>query len=174
MMEDRGPQITFEVIHGYDLSVEQEKELEVSVPQTHGAYDLRIPIIERADALFQEHGLPITPKLGGVFAVDFVIKGVSKTTAVKFAVESEEVLASIGLKSADINTPDAMEIWGDKFSVINGGSDRYMCEAVNKEVRAINFRQENPEEFEKGYNIVLWDGEKHLHEGTLEYLKLRT
>jgi hydroxymethylpyrimidine pyrophosphatase-like HAD family hydrolase len=173
MLEDRGPQITFEVVNGYDLTAEQEKELEVSIPQTHGAYDLRIPLLERADVLLQEAELPVTPKLGGVFALDFAIKGVSKTTAVKFAIEDGEILQSIGITRDDLSDPRSMEVWGDKFSVIRGGTDRYMSQAVSPEVRSIDFRQENPEEFEVGYNIVVWDGEKHLHEGTLEYLKMR-
>lgn len=174
MLEDRGPQITFEVINGYDLTAEQERTLEVSIPETHGAYDLRIPILERADELFQEAKLPVTPKLGGVFAIDFAIKGVSKTTAVKFAVENEEVLNSIGLTLTDLQISKSMEIWGDKFSAIRGGTDRHMSEAVSPEVRSIDFREENSDEFEKGYNIVVWNGEKHLHEGTLEYLQGRS
>lgn len=171
MMEDRGPQITFEVVNGYDLSVEQEKALEVSVPQTHGAYDLRIPILGRADQLFIEAGLPITSRLGGEFAVDFAVKNVSKTTAVKFVLENEEILHSVGLSKEVVSHPKAIEIWGDKFSTIRGGTDRHMSEATSPQVRSIDFRQENPEEFMPGYNIVVWDGEKHLHEGTLEYLK---
>src|SRR5438046_4751229 len=83
IMEDRGPQITFEVINGYDLTDEQEHALEVSIPQTNGNYDLRIPILEHAKILFDEAGLPITPRLGGMWAIDFAIKGVNKTTAVK-------------------------------------------------------------------------------------------
>src|SRR5579871_3759276 len=65
--EDRGPQITFEMINGYDLSSEQEKQLEISIPQTHGTYDLRIPILERAEQLFAQANLPITPRLGGMW-----------------------------------------------------------------------------------------------------------
>lgn len=171
MMEDRGPQITFEVVNGYDLSESQEKELEVSVPQTHGAYDLRIPILERADQLFKEANLPVTARLGGEFAVDFAVQGVSKTTAVKYVVENEKVLDSIGLKLQDVALPAQIEIWGDKFSTIRGGTDRHMSEAVSPQVRSIDFRVENPDEFLEGYNIVVWDGHKHLHEGTLEYLQ---
>ena len=48
-----------------------------------------------------------------------------------------------------------------------------MCEAVDSRVRAIDFRKENPEEFPKSFNIVVWDGKKHLHQGLLEYLKTR-
>ncbi len=173
MLEDRGPQITFEVVNGYDLSLEQVKELEVEVPETHGNYDLRIPILERADELFQAANLPITPKLGGVFAVDFALKGVSKTTAVKYILEKDDILQTVGLTTAEIADPTTLEVWGDKFSALRGGTDRHMSQAVAKEVRSIDFREEDPSEFEAGYHIVVWDGAEHLHEGTLEYLKMR-
>jgi hypothetical protein len=48
-----------------------------------------------------------------------------------------------------------------------------MSEALPKEVRSIDFREENPDEFLPGYNTVVWQGEKHLHHGLLEYLQTR-
>lgn len=147
--------------------------MEIEIPQTHGNYDLRIPLLERADELFQTANLPITPKLGGVFAVDFALKGVSKITAVKHIVESDEILQTIGLSTLTLREPETIEVWGDKFSSLRGGTDRHMSQAVSKEVRSIDFRQEDPSEFEAGYNIVVWDGEKQLHEGTLEFLRGR-
>jgi hydroxymethylpyrimidine pyrophosphatase-like HAD family hydrolase len=173
MLEDRGPQITFEVVNGYDLSVQQAQQLSIDVPETHGAYDIRIPLVERADQLFQAANLPITSRLGGTFAVDFAVKGVSKTTAVKYAMENPAILATVGLQSSDLQDSNTIEIWGDKFSRLRGGTDRHMSEAVSKEVRSIDFRQELPDEFEPGYNIVVWDGERNLHEGSLEYLQSR-
>ena len=173
MLEDRGPQITFEVVNGYDLTPEQANQIETNIPETHGHYDLRVPILERAEQLFTETNLPITPRLGGIFAVDFAVKGVSKTTAVKHVLEERLVLSSLGLSKEDIENPKHTEVWGDKFSTIRGGTDRHMSEALVKEVRSIDFREENPEEFIKGYNIVVWNGEEHLHEGLLEYLRLR-
>lgn len=173
MLEDRGPQITFEVVNGYDLTTEQIDKLEVSIPETHGAYDLRIPILERADELFEKANLPITSRLGGVFAVDFAVKGVSKTTAIKLILGNEKILLRLGLNKNDIKTPEFIEIWGDKFSPIRGGTDRHMSEALPKKVRSIDFREEDPDEFLKGYNIVIWKGKKHLHHGLLEYLKAR-
>lgn len=173
MLEDRGPQITFEVVNGYDLIPVQANQLETSIPETHGNYDLRIPILERAEQLFAEADLPITPRLGGIFAVDFAVKGVSKTTAVKQVLEESSVLLSLGLSKKNVEDPNNMEVWGDKFSTIRGGTDRHMSEALPKKVRSIDFREENPEEFLKGYNIVVWKGKKHLHHGLLEYLKSR-
>ena len=69
--------MTFEVVSGYDLTTKQINELEVTIPETHGPYDLRIPILERTDELFERADLPITSRLGGVFAVDFAVRGVS-------------------------------------------------------------------------------------------------
>jgi len=173
MVEDRGPQITFEVVNGYDLAPEQLKELGREIPHTHGHYDLRIPILERAEKLFKENNLPITSRLGGVFAIDFAIKGISKTTAVRYILENESILSSLGLYRSDLKNPENMEVWGDKFSVIRGGTDRHISEALSKEVRSITFRSENPREFLRGHNIVVWNGRKQLHEGLLEFLKTR-
>jgi hypothetical protein len=58
-----------------------------------------------------------------------------------------------------------------KFSVINGGTDRHMSEALSPEVRSIDFRQEDPSELPENLNIVFWDGSHHLHHGLLEYLQ---
>ncbi len=166
MFEDRGPQITLEVVNGYDLTSEQMKELGVE------NNDLRIPILERAEKLFQESNIPISPRLGGVFALDFAVKDVSKTTAVKRALSDDSVLQSLGLTRIEIQNPDNLEIWGDKFSV-RGGTDRHMSEAVSPQVRSIDFREEDPSEFPEGFNIVVWSGIHHLHNGLLEYLQSR-
>lgn len=173
MLEDRGPQITLEVANGHDLSPEQAEKLAIAVPLTYGRHDLRVPILERAEKLLEEKNLPITPRLAGIFAIDFAVKGVSKTTAVKYVIEHEAILRSLGIRASDIEDPQRMEVWGDKFSAVRGGTDRHMSEALPKEVRSITFREENPEEFPEGYTIVVWDGEKHLHEGLLEFLQSR-
>lgn len=173
MYEDRGPQITLEVVNGYDMDEEQRKMVKFEVGETHGHFDMRTKIVDRANQLFVEHQLPVSARMAGVFAIDMVVKGVSKTTAVKYVVESEKVLKSVGLTPAKVRNPEHVEIWGDKFSTIRGGSDRHMCEAMDQKVRAIDFREEDPEEFMAGYNIVVWDGLNWLHEGLLEYLQGR-
>ncbi len=108
-----------------------------------------------------------------MFAVDFIVKGVSKTTAVKRVLRDGSVLASLGLTQDDVSDPNRIEIWGDKFSTIRGGTDRYMSEALPSQVRSIDFREEDPKEFMSGYNVVVWSGIKHLHNGLLEYLQSR-
>jgi hydroxymethylpyrimidine pyrophosphatase-like HAD family hydrolase len=173
MMEDRGPQITFELPNAFELNPDQANSLAIKIPETHGNYDLRIPILERAEVLFTETNLPITPRLAGIWAIDFAIKGINKTTAVKHLLDDEEILKWIGLTKQDLQNPQSLEIWGDRFSSIRGGTDRHLCEALPKEVRAIDFREENREEFLDGYNIVLWDGKDHMQNGLLEYLKTR-
>lgn len=173
MLEDRGPQITFEVVNGYDLSFQQTISLKMKIPKAHGRYDLRLPIIKRAQQLIQKEKLPISPRLAGVFAVDFAIKGVSKTTVVKTILKNNKISKLLRLTRKGLNNSNSLEIWGDKFSKVNGGTDRHMSEACSKNVRSIDFREENPNEFLKGYNIVVWDGKAHLHHGLLEYLKSR-
>lgn len=170
MLEDRGPQITLEVINGYDLTPKQQEELEISIPNTHGNSDLRVPIMERISQLLEENNLPITPRMAGIFAIDLAIKGVSKTTAIETVLGDKDILNKLGLSATDLS-PEHMEVWGDKFSVLKGGTDRHMSEALPKEVRSIDFREENPAEFLEGYNTVVWNGKKHLHEGLLEFLE---
>lgn len=173
MYDDRGPQITLELVNATDLTDAQVARLSHDVPLTHGARDLRIPVLERAEQIFADSRVPITPRLGGMFAVDFALAGVSKATSMRRVLEDTEILATIGLTQTDLAMPEAYEIWGDKFSSIRGGTDRHMCEALDPLVRAIDFRAEDPAEFLDGYNIVLWDGTQHLHRGLLEYLKTR-
>jgi hypothetical protein len=102
------------------------------------------------------------------------VRGISKTTAIKSVLENADVLSTIGLVLNDVADPiKSIEIWGDKFSELRGGTDRHMSEALPQDVRSIDFRQEDPTEFPEGYNIVVWDGQQHLHHGLLEYLQLR-
>lgn len=173
MVDDRGPQITFEVVNGYDLSIRNVRKLKIRVPRTHGHYDLRIPILEKAEKLFEKMNLSISPRLAGVFALDFVLEGISKTTAVKYIIEHKSILDFLDLRKTDVKNPKYVEVWGDKFSVIRGGTDRHISEALPKNVRSITFREEDPREFPPGYNIVVWNGTRHLHEGLLEFLKSR-
>lgn len=172
MLDDRGPQITMEVVNGIDLTDEQLSSLDYSVPLTHGRRDLRTVIKDRSVELLNEANVPITPRFGGNFALDFAVEGVSKTTSIKSVLTKPEVLSTIGLQLEDVQNPAELEVWGDKFGV-NGGTDKYMSEALPPEVRSIDFREENPSEFPEGYNIVVWGGKEHLHNGLLEYLKSR-
>jgi hydroxymethylpyrimidine pyrophosphatase-like HAD family hydrolase len=172
MLDDRGPQITFEFVNAYNLTSDQINQLGQHFPN-FDISDLRIPVMERLGQLLDEAGVPITPRLGGMFALDLAIKGVSKTTSVQYALENREVLIRMGLEPNITQNPLAVEIWGDKFSVINGGTDRHISEALPKAVRSIDFRQENPEEFLPGYNTVLWLGNQRLQQGLLEHLQTR-
>lgn len=171
MLDDRGPQITMEVVNGTDLTDEQLARLSYEVPLTHGKRDLRTAIQNRATELLGEAAVPITPRFGGNFALDFAVEGVSKTTSIQSVLTMPEVLSTIGLQPSDVQNPHELEIWGDKYSVLHGGTDRHMSEALPPEVRSIDFREEDPAEFPEGYNILLWDGPQHLHHGLLEYLQ---
>ncbi len=173
MLDDRGPQITFEVVNGTDLTGEDLEKLPYTVPLTHGKYDLRIAIMNRANELLSINNIPITPRLGGNFALDLAVEGVSKTTSIQKVLSDGEILSTIGLTREEVLNPGKLEVWGDKFSVIDGGTDRHMSEAVSPEVRSIDFREEDPAELPEGFNIVLWDGSQHLHHGLHEYLSSR-
>lgn len=88
-------------------------------------------------------------------------------------VAKRKVMAVTELLPEDLTSPSRYEVWGDKYSILHGGTDRHMSEALPATVRSIDFREENPSEFPEGYNIVLWDGQQHLHHGLLEYLQSR-
>lgn len=174
MLDDRGPQITMEVVNGHNLTDAQLDLFKQKISLTHdGRRDLRIPLMQRAGELFAEMHIPITPRLGGVFALDFAIEGSSKTTSITYVLQNPVALATIGLTAEDLADPSHFEVWGDKYSILHGGTDRHMSEALPPTVRSIDFRQESPDEFPDGYNIVLWDGQHHLHHGLLEYLQSR-
>ncbi|HSX42776.1 MAG TPA: hypothetical protein VLF59_01685 [Candidatus Saccharimonadales bacterium] len=174
ILDDRGPQITLEIVNGHELSDEQRALFSQEIPPTHdGRHDLRTPLMQRASELFAEKGVPITPRLGGVFALDFAVEGASKTTSINYVLQNPQALATIGLRQEDLTAPAHFEVWGDKYSVLHGGTDRHMSEALPPAVRSIDFREEDPAEFPEGYNIVLWDGTRHLHHGLLEYLQAR-
>ena len=123
--------------------------------------------------LLGENRIPVVARLGGVFAIDFVVNGVSKTTPVKYFIEHSSLLQSHGISCSEMANPRYLEVWGDSFSVVRCGADSDICVALPRQVRSICFRNEKSEEFLEGYNIVLWDGKKHLHEGLLEYLQSR-
>ena len=167
MYEDRGPQITFEVINGRNLNDENKKRLNEQFD--FGTDDFRDPIILEAHKLLSERDIPITPRKAGTFAIDFAIRGVTKTTAVRHAMTDEYLIKQFNLN--DIKAEE-IEIWGDKFSITNGGTDRHICEALDHTVRAITFRKDE-EDLPDNYNVVVWDGNNELEEGTLEYIKSR-
>ncbi len=174
MLDDRGPQITFEVVNGIDLDESQLDSFSQEIPLSHdGRHDLRLALQQRATELFEAGDIPITPRLGGTFALDLAVAGISKTTSIQTVLAMPEVLSTIGLSANDILNTHELEIWGDKFSIVNGGTDLHMCEAVSPEVRAIDFRQEPPEELPTDFNVKVWDGKQHLHHGLLEYLQSR-
>lgn len=176
MLADRGPQITLEVVNGYQLTQAQYSTLKHLFPNLslhNSHYDLREALLATFYLRFTEAHLPVTPLLAGMFALDLVLEGVSKTKALEHLLTNSQLLEMYGLPTDISNKPSLLEIWGDKFAV-NGGSDRKMCLAVAPETRAIDFRTEDPASLGKEYNIQLWDGTKHLHEGLLEYLQSST
>ncbi len=177
MYVDRGPQITFEFANSINLTVTQKEEVEkklgIVIPENHGTYDLRYLVLEEGTRLYQKANLPIDIKLAGTMALDNVIQGVDKTRAVSYVLQNGKLLSDLGLKRSDMKDEQEIEIWGDKYSQKKGGPDFQMCLAVSPRVRAIDFRDEDPNEIPAGYNIVMWDGAKRLHEGLLEYLQSR-
>jgi hypothetical protein len=170
LLDDRGPQITIEFPNAYDLSNAACELVHRRLGSSFEGQDLRIPVLHRAKQLLEAHSVPVTPRIAGMFALDLAIAGVDKARAVDEAL-TPTVLRSLGLGP---NMPRAgeIEVWGDRFSQFSG-TDWLMCKPVDRRVRALSFRNENPAEFPEGYNIQLWDGAYRLHMGLLEYLESR-
>ena len=145
MLDDRVSQITFEVVN--DLRLREE-------------------IIKRGKDLIENYKLPIQVVKAGTFAIDFSVYGVSKTYAVKYIMNN--LLKKFGIENIKNNE---IQVWGDKYSLVNGGTDMNMLYGLNKQVLAIDFRNEPEEELDVTYNIKKWNGKKQLCEGLEEYLK---
>lgn len=132
--------------------------------------DIRIRIAKFAKELLNIHKLAIEPKLAGVCAIDFSMKGVDKGLAVRRLFTASDNKDERLDGQILLNSSQEIEIWGDSFSKVNGDSDFPMCSALPKDVRTICFRQCN--DYRRDYNIQIWDG-KMLSEGLFEYLNSR-
>ena len=170
LIEDRGPQITIEFPNAYDLSNSACEQVRRRLGSGFDGQDLRIPVLRRAQQLLDSHSVPVTPRIAGMFALDLAIAGVDKARAVEQALTSA-VLRNLGL-GPNVPLAAEIEVWGDRFSELSG-TDWLMCKPIDRSVRALSFRNENPADFPKGYNIQLWDGAYRLHSGLLEYLESR-
>jgi len=171
MLEDRGPQITLEFPNAYELSASALKQLHDHLGFAFEGQDLRVPVAQRARQLLEAHAIPVTARMAGMFALDFAIAGIDKSRAVEQAL-APAVLGRLGLGTT-IPRPKEIEIWGDRFSG-SAGTDWLMCKPIDRSVRAISFRDEDPADFPEGYNIALWDGAHRLQDGLLEFLEGRT
>ncbi len=149
MLADRGPQITLEFPNSEDM---------------------RPPILEDLKTIYIQENFPVHPKLAGMFALDNPLDGVDKTFAIDTILNNKEIIGNLNLPLDIRNKSDLVEIWGDKFAEV-GGSDFMMSKAVSPKVKSVDFREESEEKFADGYNIMVWRGKKHLHEGLLEYLQ---
>jgi hypothetical protein len=171
MLDDRGPQITFEFPNASQMSAATREQVCHHLGIAFEGDDLRVPVSQRAKQLLEAHAIPVTARLAGMFALDFALAGFDKSRAVEEALGSA-VLDRLGLGTT-IPGPNEIEIWGDRFSA-NAGTDWLMCQPIDRRIRAISFRDEDPRDFPGGYNIQLWDGTHRLHDGLLEFLEGRS
>jgi hypothetical protein len=170
LLDDRGPQITIEFPNAYALSDAACEQVHRRLGGSFEGQDLRIPVLQCAQRLLEAHAVPVTPRIAGMFALDLAIAGVDKARAVEEAL-TPDVLRRLGLGPNTLRARE-IEVWGDRFSQLSG-TDWLMCKPIDRHVRALSFRNENPAEFPTGYNIQLWDGAYRLHAGVLEYLESR-
>lgn len=170
MLDDRGPQITFEFPHAWQLSAAARQRIYDRLGFAFEGQDLRVPVAQRARQLLEAHAIPVTARMAGMFALDFAIAGIDKSRAVEEAL-APAILYRLGLGTT-IPCPKEIEIWGDRFSR-RAGTDWLMCKPIDRSVRAISFRDEDPADFPEGYSIALWNGADRLQEGLLEFLEGR-
>ena len=171
MLDDRGPQITFEFPNAWQLSAAANQQVSDRLGVAFDGGDLRVPVSQRARQLLEAHAIPVTARMAGMFALDFAIAGVDKSRAVEETF-NPSVLDRLGLGTT-VPGPNEIEIWGDRFSG-RSGTDWLMCKPIDACVRAISFRDEDAREFPEGYNIQLWNGAYRLQAGLLEFLEGRT
>ena len=168
MFEDRGPQITLEFINAFNMSPAQHRAMQDRVEKPLHRNDLRVEVKARAEALLQPRKVSISPRLAGVFALDFAVAGVTKTDAVK-AVCTHQYFEQPLPEPVDANA-HLFEVWGDRFSIWEG-TDWHMSVALPQRSLSISFRDEDPASFPEDYNVRLWQGKSRLHRGMLEYLQ---
>ncbi len=170
MLDDRGPQITFEFPNAYRLSAASRREIHLPPGVNLEGGDLRTPISSRAQQLLDACSIPVTARMAGMFALDLAITGIDESRAVTEAF-TPDVLDDLGLREG-VPAFNEIEIWGDRFSQ-RAGTDWLMCKPIDRRTRAISFREEDCREFPEGYNIRLWDGAHRLHAGLLEFMEHR-
>ncbi len=179
MYSDRGPQITMEVINGHRIEQRTAvainlKLMSVGLPvmerNSDGTYDLRQPIARYANSMLAHMLINITGRNAGEFALDFAIKGVTKTEGLRRMFATDYISNLLG---TDTLSADEVEVWGDKFDLKRGGTDAHMLAALPDDVRAIDFRKnEDRSGFPANKNINVWNGNASLHLGLEEYLSL--
>jgi hypothetical protein len=170
LLDDRGPQITFEFPSAWQLSAAANKQVSERLGVVVEGRDLRVPVAQRAQQLLEAHAIPVTARMAGMFALDFAIAGIDKSRAVEEALVPS-ILGRLGLGTT-MPRPNEIEIWGDRFSS-RAGTDWLMCKPVDGSVRGISFRDEDAKDFPADYNIHLWDGKHRLQDGLLEFLEGR-
>ncbi len=132
--------------------------------------DIRLYIKEYADYKSKKSNMNVCTLIGGTTGIDFCQKNVNKGEILKAIVEDSNntsTFCQIISKQSEKN----IEIWGDSFSKLNNGSDRYMSAAINRNIRSISFS--DLDELDDEFNIVKWCGINMKAKGLLDYINTR-
>jgi len=161
MYEDKSLQVTIDFI----CPVESEKN---GVLQPIDNVEvIRHRLIDHLNAVFDQESMGFSAIAGGTSAVDIVIQGVNKGLPIKSMLSKGEAFSKRG--DTFVYTRSSVEIWGDSFSRMPVGNDRYICESL-PDVKAISFRHLSDEDTKGFENLRQWNGDKRLSEGLKEYL----
>ena len=169
MYEDRGPQITIEFVNAYCMNNSQQNRYSDRLGRKVSGNDLRSEVKARAENLLNKASVKISPRLAGIFALDFALENVTKANAVRAAFQNDLNFVQEVDKPC-MNNGHLFQVWGDKFSV-KDGTDWHMTVAMPQSTLSISFRNENVEEMPSGYYVRQWGGKNRLHHGLTEYLK---
>jgi hypothetical protein len=168
MYDDRGPQITIEFVNAYCMNLRQKISYSKRLGRSITNDDLRHEVKVRAEQLLRQAGVDVSPRLAGMFALDFALENVTKKNAVRAAFKEECEFSRDILRPTQENG-ECFQIWGDKFSV-KDGTDWHMTVEMPPSAISISFRNENANEMPEGYKVRFWEGKERLHAGLLEYL----
>lgn len=171
MLDDRMVQISLDFVNSLNIKDFRFKA-NINVESVE-IDDIRVLICRKTKELFQIENIPIEPHLSGKFALDFNIKGVNKGLPIKHIFEVGKQYQIQLPQKILLSKYSEVEVWGDSFSISDGGSDHNMSLALPKETRSISFRDMDLGDTIMGYNIVTWNGKYRCHDGLLEYLKSR-
>jgi hypothetical protein len=132
--------------------------------------DIRPFLIEEANRAFRQAGLDVAGKTAGDIAIDFSLLGVDKGLPLRgFIAWGPEFRNELPHRIV-LERPSDVEVWGDRFSALQGGADLAMASALPPGSRKISFRDLPLEEASSCAGLCVWRGKHSLQAGLLEYL----
>ena len=92
---------------------------------------------------------------------------------IKWNNKTKLIISDVDETIADLYTKAEPEMISELAKLLREGKSLFFISGQS--IQSINWRivEHLPEELPTGYNIQIWDGEKELHHGTLEFFQSR-